>query len=431
MVFKLNLKSLPTNLINLQSPPYSGGSWVPAGMDLALDFLNNRSYKNDTFGVPSSVVTDLWSGGPLPNASNVFSEFAPNSLAINDLGLWTQPQRTNLNVYLKNVFSNWGVTNATRTLEPGTFLGLFDNAARVASNGGTVHRVSTQLFSVTSGVVCPCTIWYKRGSSGNVRITTRDTTAANDSTVTGDVSAPVFSSMLAGSLSNLTVQPLGNDIYRAEFLWTPNFTGSASVTVGPFSAVAGEDIVVLGGQVAQGPTTFSTQPILTSGSSSTRTGNRQTMSVPNGGRAFVTDIFLMEPLTGSSGRILLNWSDGTAANRYALVLGSGGTLSLEAYNGTLLGSRTGPTLTQGRNTVFGVVAPNFLQLGRIGSADGVITTNLAGAGILNQLSLSGAGYNTANNTYTRSLRFGEFRNVSNPTTAFSQAKIAAQEWAAL
>lgn len=409
-------------------------SWMTQGLDFFVDFIQNRSYeRTEGLNTPSNIITDTWSGGPIPDASGNYNIIAPNVLARNELGLLTQPQSTRLSTRPRTPQTNWGTSGVTKTAYPGTFLGIFSDATRVATTSGQLwHRTSMGGIGWTTGVPIGFEFYYSAGTSGNGRVVLRHGPSTNETVLSGPVGNLAVTSTNAGSVTNVKNVDMGGGIYQISGTFTPNAdtTGGGEIGFGPQTTIAERDVIFYGGWLESNA--FATPIILGNEASQvTRTGNRQIVTVPDGSRAFVIDMDMLEPVASSlENRALITFSGGSSSNRYALLINNSGLPSLAVANNGYLGdSPTASALVSGRNILYGVMAPGYLRIGHLGNADPSARTNLIGAGTLSQLTFGGNGYNISNNTYMRTRKFGEIRNLSDPEEAFIKIKDIAQGWA--
>ena len=125
--------------------------------------------------------------------------------------------------------------------------GLF-NPRRFDSNEALVGRWGVG-FSVTNTVPVYVRVRAKSGTSGRIRITCRDITAATESVLRGEFASPSVELSNAGAISAFvnTLLPSGDREFT--FTWTPNSTSAVgNLGVGPDSTTSGEYIDIIGMQ---------------------------------------------------------------------------------------------------------------------------------------------------------------------------------------
>lgn len=141
------------------------------------------------------------------------------------------------------------VSSCTHVAEPGIFVDRYTGAQRVASGGNVTGRIRSPNFTLSASVSYNVRFWYKRGTSGQVRLMVNHTTGGN-LFIFGPVGNPtVRVNTVAGAVDNLTTTHLGDDVYETFFVFTPTITGSYQVLMGPNSAVVGNDVVAIAVEV--------------------------------------------------------------------------------------------------------------------------------------------------------------------------------------
>jgi len=185
-------------------------------------------------------------------------------------GLLIEEQRANLLEYSDAQGSSWTKQSATITDLSDNALGVFDGAS-VASQGSTWNRLSSPL-TLVAGTTYAATVWFKKGTASNFRITFRSSTLAAETHVVGDFSSlPSTTNTFAGTASAISQTDLGNDIKKVSFLFVPTSSGSHSLGFGPTTSTAGETAILYGAQVEVGG--FPTSYIPTAGQTKTRSAD--------------------------------------------------------------------------------------------------------------------------------------------------------------
>lgn len=188
-------------------------------------------------------------------------------------GLLVERGSTRLNTHLTvNTSAGYLNDGATLTTLSDNVLGVFPGVS-VASTGGTWNRQSTALIAITSGLAYAFTAIVRPGTSGKVSVRARDPVGGTESTAHltfGGVFSVVATG--AGTLTNLTERTLADGVTREiTGIWTPNFTGTGSVGVGPYSATVGEDVKFYALQIEQ--SVAPTSLILGDGAATTRSAD--------------------------------------------------------------------------------------------------------------------------------------------------------------
>ncbi len=189
-------------------------------------------------------------------------------------GLLIEEQRTNLLNYSDAQGSSWTNQAATITDLSDNALGVFDGAS-VASQGSTWNRLASSL-TLVAGTTYAATVWFKKGTASNFRITFRSSPLAAETHVEGDFSSPPSNTITgAGTASAISQTDLGNDIKKVSFLFVPTSSGTHTLGFGPTTTTAGETAILYGAQVEVG--SFPTSYIPTTGAAATRTADVATI----------------------------------------------------------------------------------------------------------------------------------------------------------
>jgi len=308
---------------------------------LVSDFLNDR-YMRQGIDVPlSSNATCVRGSGHVDYALDVdgrFTPFADNILRRSTNGLLAETLGTRLTNYPDTPLTNGALIVANATAEPGNFLNVFSNAARVSSNGATWHRLTIggAGFAATIGLPYGFSALYKAGSSGRVRVVLRDEPGAVDSSCAGIVGAVGIDGNWAGTISHMRETLLGDGVYLLSGIITPNASSNYSISLSPDSNITGEDVVVIGGWIeAAGPST----PILDNPAGiGARAADIIADPLPahwvSDALTIVLKIDKIEIAAGGEG-YLLSVSDGTTANILDLRIDGSGTLVARANSANL------------------------------------------------------------------------------------------------
>lgn len=403
------------------------GTGVPAEADLYMDFLNGRYYG-------SSAPTDTHATDILALGSGGYGTFAPNVPPITDLGLLTTVGRTN---YLKwsNDFTQSDWLKVDCTIEIGQETGptgALDMAA-LKEGSGSGGKIIQQGYSVTAGQTYTYSAFIVPGERRYVMVQMAGSALTQTKWVILDTDTGVAAASIAGI--DFTIDLWANG-YRVSIAQEMDNTGTLNVQIysmnGPtyadrsFVGTEGLTFCYAGyTQLEEGP--FATDPIITEGSAVTRPGNMPVVPVPDGARAFVLDMDLLEPASLSNFSRALQFSAGT--DRIDFEKGGDGTWRIVTSIGGSVTGYTGCSRADGRNILYGVFASGFGRMGRIGG-DETAQHAIALPPAINSLSFGGDGVTAGANTYMRSRQFAEFRNITDPEAAYAQAKALAQEWAA-
>lgn len=189
-------------------------------------------------------------------------------------GLLIEPQATNLALYSTQPYTYWSYSNYDKIFYGQTF-GVFTNAVIVTSAGATWHRITTA-YTATEGVLLYWQAFVIAGTSGKILIEHR--VGSSSTLLTGTIGNTLTATNTsAGTVTYLGIEDVGNGIKRIYGTFLPNYSSAYTLGVGPYSATAGETIVVLGGQVE---TSRSTSLILTGSSATTRAADVLSFTVP-------------------------------------------------------------------------------------------------------------------------------------------------------
>ncbi|MGO4914522.1 phage head spike fiber domain-containing protein [Pseudogemmobacter sp. W21_MBD1_M6] len=271
-------------------------------MKTAVRFISNRARQVDNI-VPSGLVpVALWdfesgqydrpfsvsraSPASFLSQQGTLDIAAPDTLRFG----WSQGRRfaileaasTNLLVNsVAGVSGGWTASGAAATGLALAAMGVFPGVS-VVGNGAAWNRLlHSNKPPCSSGSPLAITVWLRAGSSGRARIILRDNVGSTETHIAGAVSGMTAEASAAGGVSNLSrvLQPDGVTT-RLAFVFTPSFSGTLSLGIGPDSVVLGETLVVLGAQIEVG--TKATRLIPTAGTAATRAADVLELSPPNG-----------------------------------------------------------------------------------------------------------------------------------------------------
>ena len=216
--------------------------------------------------------------------------------------------------------------HATLTNRTDNALGFF-NGTTIASNGVNWHR-AIHGVALTENVSYVLTCFYKEGTSGRLRFELR--TNSNSSSIIGTIGSLNVTSTAGGALELLSDEAYG-DVRKLSAKWTPNYTGSAQIGLGPDSFTSGETVIGYGAQVETG--SFPTSYIPTSGSAVTRAADLASLAVSefgyNQGQGTVVVEAVMPPSVTSE----QFWILGSNTNNARWLYSNSGDISLNAYDG--------------------------------------------------------------------------------------------------
>jgi hypothetical protein len=182
-----------------------------------------------TFGVRGMPVTMVASGGfPLYRVASQITALNENP---------EDPQ-------------SWSSSDATAAPNVGTILG-FSSTMRVTSTGLLGGRVQTTINGgLTAGPVYAVRALYSAGTSPNARI--RIGSATQASVLAGPLGALVSTDETAGKWSNIVNINRGGGAYEVQALLSASLTISATLGIGPDTAVIGLDVIVVAAQITLG-----------------------------------------------------------------------------------------------------------------------------------------------------------------------------------
>lgn len=143
-------------------------------------------------------------------------------------------------------FTSWiALGGATKSAESGTFLGLYDDAARIISGGSINDRARTTGFSLSGSTAYEFSFIYKAGTSGRVRCIIGNTTAGNDTILSGAIGSVGETLEDAGAVTSLTETMLTDDIYQLSGTITTGASGTFILVMGPDTATATQYVIAI------------------------------------------------------------------------------------------------------------------------------------------------------------------------------------------
>jgi hypothetical protein len=236
-----------------------GGPRLPAGVGLAR----------------ASPATRIAADGTIELIGPDAPRFDHDPVSLAPLGLLVEPAATNLVHEAVADTPGWSVLNATLTTLSLGAMGLFPGLA-VAGGGEKWHRAQVVTGGWSAGTPLQLSVWYLPGSSGEIMVNIRNVTAGVESVATGPAGAVAALSGGAGAISDVRNLVLAGGVRKVEMTFTPDAAADEGrLGVGPNSAVAGEDVIVLGAQIEAGD--VATSLILSSGGPGARAGDVVTL----------------------------------------------------------------------------------------------------------------------------------------------------------
>jgi hypothetical protein len=224
------------------------------------------------------------------------------------IGLAVEPGAVNLADHAAASAASWSALGTGLSQLSLGALGMFPGL-RVASGGSSWHRAETTGGGWAANTAHRVSVFYQTGTSGHASVVIRNVTAGADSSLNGPAGALAANSSSAGSVTDIRNAALGGGIYLVEATFTPAAAAAqCKVGVGPFSALAGEDLVVLGVQLEEG--SAATSFINSDGSPAVRAPDTVLLDSWNGTRT-----------------VTIVYSDGTSETRAGSLLSAGHVLT--------------------------------------------------------------------------------------------------------
>lgn len=148
------------------------------------------------------------------------------------------------------VEAGWTPSGASAVTLALSTLGVF-SGCRTVSNGATWHRLLHAVRPIlAAGTAYRVTAWVTLGTSGQAVVILRDNAGATETRVQFTATTTSVQSEAAGPVTDLRLKQRGSAL-ELSFVLTPNFSRDLNFGIGPASAVAGEDVIVLGAQLTQ------------------------------------------------------------------------------------------------------------------------------------------------------------------------------------
>lgn len=262
--------------ISNRTRPVGGAS--PSGPVAFWDFENGQYNRPFAFSRASSA--------SYLSQQGTYESAAPDTLRFG----WSEGRRfavlepASTNLLLNStagISGGWAASGATATDLALAAMGIFPGVS-VVGNGAAWNRLlHSNKPPCSLNAPLALSIWLRVGSSGRARIILRDNAGSTETHIAGPVSGMTADASAAGGVSNLSrvLQPDG-ETTQLTFVFTPSFSGTLSLGIGPDSVVMGETLVVLGAQIEAG--TKATRLIPTAGAAATRAADVLELSPPSG-----------------------------------------------------------------------------------------------------------------------------------------------------
>ena len=225
--------------------------WWPANAIYAADFQAQRYMKSgEPVAAGQAFALSRTTPKLLAAPGGVLQLIPPDTPAFTGQGLSLEPARTNLLPAIRHAnTSAWANSGAATTPEPGTFLGLFNDAGRVVSTSGDSGRRESSAIVLQAGIPYAVTFWYNAGTSPNVYLAARS--GGSYAVLRGSLSNPQAVPGSLGTMSLIDHTSYSGGYYRTRASLTVASEATVRMGSGPFSS-EGLSIVALGIQVETG-----------------------------------------------------------------------------------------------------------------------------------------------------------------------------------
>ncbi|ALI56183.1 hypothetical protein SAMN05444421_109125 [Celeribacter marinus] len=183
------------------------------------------------------------------------------------LGTLFEPETTNMLAHAHASVSQWDQNGGSGTDQTLNALGVFTGVSE-ASTGASYQRLNHPYVALVAGTTYTVSIWLRAGTSPNLRAVFR-TSGGHQTNWGGPISAlGPLAQGASGMVSGYAQKTLMDGTILLQLVFIPEHTTSYSIGIGPYSAVADEDVVILGMQLEAGsrPSSF----VTTSGTPATR-----------------------------------------------------------------------------------------------------------------------------------------------------------------
>lgn len=235
---------------------------------IVMDFTKGQLPSGVAFS-RASPATALSQHGDIVQLSANQPRFDHNPVTGAPLGLLLEASQQNLLTYSSAVLgTGWDEGGTSSTNLALSALGVFPGVQVTSNGAGWARLLHTNEPATTAAAPLGITLYYRAGTSGRMRCILRSN-GGNETRLVGAIGGTISTSpSAAGTVSNLTHALMGDGVtHRLQCVFTPNFTGTLSVGIGPDSTATNGSIIVLGAQIeANAPSSL----IISSGASGAR-----------------------------------------------------------------------------------------------------------------------------------------------------------------
>lgn len=229
--------------------------WVPDDADGSADFVNGQYWDrvNGQTDFDTLFTFDRDDTAYAIDSNDDFTSFSTDEARITDLGLLYEAGGT---YKISNPYSlggtGWSDNNCSSAAYVGTFAALFTDARTVTSTGnanGGRQRDETTFFTDTEPVTF--VVRYVMGTSGKFMARLINTSTFQASKISNSGGSSGAAATQVGTFSNIV--DIEHDDHRVMvFTFTPNYTGTARIQLGPDSTSAGETCIAVGIEAIDG-----------------------------------------------------------------------------------------------------------------------------------------------------------------------------------